>query len=85
MEITIRPNAEQILRENNASSGKIEDYAVLSASQDPNFFRWLFAEDFKQDFSRSLTKKHIEVFYGFLAKLGGHTNVVIDYNPTFSR
>ena len=64
----IRSNAVQILEENNTEE-KLRDYVEISAEADPNFFRWLFQEDFKNDFDTDLTEAHRNEYKEFLNTL----------------
>lgn len=69
---TIRQNAKTILLENykasNSSLSFIE-YVEIEASNDPNFFRWLFDEEFDDDFDSSLSNEQREEYKNFLTSL----------------
>ena len=42
-------NKLQVLNENRGDV-ELREYVEMSAESDPNFFRWLFGEDFDNDF-----------------------------------
>ena len=69
--IAIRSNAEQILNENFKNSGlsTLREYVETSAENDPNFFRFLFNEDFDNDFSASLTEDHKQLYNSFIESI----------------
>lgn len=63
-------NKIKILQENANHQGNIslKEFVVSQAESDPNFFRWLFDEDFKHDFSNVLSNKQRDE-YNFFLKL----------------
>lgn len=72
--ISIRQAADQTLRENyesciDAETTTFREYVEMCADQDPNFFRWLFNEDFNNDFSSFVTDEHIELYNDFIKSL----------------
>lgn len=70
--MTIRTNAIQILEENlrEAESNKsLREYTESCAESDPNFFRWLFDEEFENDFDSSLSSHQEEEYQDFLNSL----------------
>ncbi|MEG1684554.1 MAG: hypothetical protein RR319_01215 [Bacteroides sp.] len=50
-------------------SATLYKYVELESESDPNFFRWLFGEDFDEDFDSNLTEAHKEYFLDFLNSL----------------
>ena len=58
----------QVLNENRGNF-KLKKYVELNAQSDPNFFRWLFSEDFDNDFDSSLTKEQREEYTNWLKTL----------------
>lgn len=64
----IRTNAEQVLRENfeNTTDMTFAEYVSSESNSDPNFFRWLFNEEFENDFDSDLTDEQKETFNNFL-------------------
>lgn len=69
--IAIRPNAMQILEENfeESSFETLREYVETAAKNDPNFFRFLFNEDFDSDFDSDLTKEHRSIYNEFIKSL----------------
>lgn len=67
---TIQPTATQALRENYnmycESQTSFREYVECQSQSDPNFFRWLFSEEFDNDFDSDLTDEHKEAFQKFL-------------------
>lgn len=62
----------QILKENYKNSGSdltLKEYVEMEAEFDPNFFRWLFDEDFDNDFNSSLSADQKEEYQNFLNNL----------------
>ena len=45
------------------------EYVEDQAKNEPNFFRWLFSEDFDDDFDTNLTNEQIEEYNNFLNSL----------------
>lgn len=66
----IRSNAEQVLRENYNlycdKSQTFREYVDCESQSDPGFFRWLFDEEFKNDFDSDLTEEQKDLFQIFL-------------------
>ena len=67
--------ANQVL-EDSANSNDLEsndytlkEYVESEADSNPNFFRFLFSEDFDNDFDMSLTDKQREEYKEFLNSL----------------
>lgn len=71
--IKIQPAAEQVIKEQFkmycAPATTLREYTELESQSDPNFFRWLFGEEFDNDFDSDLTEAHKEVFANFLESL----------------
>jgi hypothetical protein len=69
----IQSNKKQIIIENynkvDNSSMTLKEYAEREADNDPQFFRWLFDKDFKEDFDYSLTEQEKEQYNDFLNEL----------------
>lgn len=67
----MRTNAEQILRENfNEVEGcTFREYVEACAESDPNFFRWLFNEEFDNDFDSDLSDEQREEYNDFIETL----------------
>lgn len=68
----IRSNARQILEEQYKSSLSdctLREYVLTESENDPNFFRWLFNEDFDDDFDTSLSDEQRELYNEFLETL----------------
>ncbi|WP_036790480.1 hypothetical protein [Porphyromonas canoris] len=71
---TINSNKIKILKENyekqtNTHEVSLKEYIELEAQSDSNFFRFLFDEDFEQDFDTSLTDEQKEKYERFLNKI----------------
>lgn len=71
---TINSSKIEVLRESyeqqvNTHEISFRDYIELEAQSGSNFFRFLFDEDFEQDFDTSLTDEHREEYERFLNKL----------------
>lgn len=47
----------------------LREYVERTSQSDPNFFRWLFSEEFDNDFDMSLTDEHKKTFEVFLDSL----------------
>lgn len=71
--MNINPNAEKVIREQfqevENKDIQLVEYVKIEAENDPNFFRWLFNEDFDNDFDRDLTPEHREIYEDFLKSL----------------
>lgn len=72
--IKIQSAVEQVLRENynaycNPPETTLRDYIERESKSDPNFYRWLFSEEFDNDFDTDLTDEHKEAFADFLDSL----------------
>jgi succinate dehydrogenase flavin-adding protein (antitoxin of CptAB toxin-antitoxin module) len=61
-------NQLQILNENRGET-ELREYVEMSAQSDPNFFRWLFGEDFDNDFDSSMTSEQKEEYNNWLETL----------------
>jgi hypothetical protein len=61
-------NKIKILNENKGENS-LSEYIELSASSDNNFFRWLFDEEFEQDFDISLTNEQKKEFEMWLTSM----------------
>lgn len=68
---TISNNKIQILEENfnNSEAISFSDFVKSEAENDPNFFRFLFDEDFEDDFDKSLTEEQREAYEEFLSEI----------------
>lgn len=71
----IQSAAMQALRENynmycDSSETTFREYVECQSQSDPNFFRWLFGEEFENDFDTDLTEEHKEAFKYFLDDCG---------------
>jgi hypothetical protein len=58
----------QILNENRGVV-ELRKYVEASAQSDPNFFRWLFEEEFDNDFDFSMTEVQKEEYQNWLKTL----------------
>lgn len=58
----------QILNENKGENSLYE-YVVAESQSDPGFFRWLFDEEFQNDFDSSLDEDQKAEFESFLKKI----------------
>lgn len=68
----IQSAAKQALTTNHEQSGTeqtLREYVECESQSDPNFFRWLFAEEFPNDFDSDLTPEYKEAFEYFLNTL----------------
>ena len=68
----IRPNAEQVLRENYLQAEGVDtfvEWVILEKDSDPGFFRWLFDDDQMGDFESSMTVRHCELYDEFLQSI----------------
>jgi hypothetical protein len=54
---------------NNSGNIPVKEYASNQAENDPNFFRWLFDEDFENDWDRDLTPEQESEYKEFLETL----------------
>lgn len=61
-------NKLQILNENRGDV-ELREYVINSAQSDPNFFRWLFGEDFENDFDSSMTDEQKEEYQNWIETL----------------
>ena len=62
--------ANQGLEDSANSNGyTLKEYIESEADSDPNFFRFLFSEDFDNDFDLSLTDNQREEYNEFLNSL----------------
>ena len=61
-------NKLQVLNENRGDV-ELREYVEMSAESDPNFFRWLFGEDFDNDFDSSMTSEQKEEYKSWLETL----------------
>lgn len=61
-------NKLQVLNENRGDV-ELREYVEMNAGSDPNFFRWLFDEEFDNDFDFSMTPDQKEEFKKWLATL----------------
>lgn len=61
-------NKVQILNENKGKASLYE-YVMTQSENDPQFFCWLFDEDFSQDFNMSLTEEQQAEFDAWLLEL----------------
>ena len=61
-------NKLQVLNENRGDV-ELREYVEMSAESDPNFFRWLFGEDFDNDFDSSMTSEQKEEYKEWLETL----------------
>ena len=61
-------NKLQILNENRGET-ELKEYVEMSAESDPNFFRWLFGEEFDNDFDSSMTDQQKEEYKEWLETL----------------
>lgn len=71
---TIQSAARQQLIEDynrycDPSDETFREYVERSSQSDLNFFRWLFSEEFDDDFDMSLTDEHRKAFEDFLNSL----------------
>jgi len=64
-------NLESKLQVLNENRGDIElkEYVEANAQSDPNFFRWLFSEEFANDFDQSLSDEQKEEYQTWLSSL----------------
>jgi hypothetical protein len=60
----------QVLNENRGENSLYE-YVSNESQSDPNFYRWLFDEEFDNDFDASLTEEQKEQFATWLEELKG--------------
>ena len=59
-------NKIQVLTENaKAANLTIREFVEIEKDNDPNFFRWLFDEDFENDFDANLSEDQKEEFENF--------------------
>jgi hypothetical protein len=58
----------QVLNENRGNV-ELKEYVETTSQSDPNFFRWLFDEDFDNDFDMSMTEEQKEEFKSFVNSL----------------
>lgn len=61
-------NKLQILNENKGENS-LFDYVTTASENDPNFYRWLFDEDFENDFDKSLTESQKREFQNWLSEI----------------
>ena len=62
--------ANQVLEDSaNSNDYTLQEYIESEADSDPNFFRFLFSEDFDNDFDMSLTDNQREEYKEFLNSL----------------
>lgn len=61
-------NKLQVLNENRGDV-ELREYVEANAQSDPNFFRWLFDEEFDNDFDSSLTDSQKEEYTSFVNSL----------------
>lgn len=61
-------NKIQILNENRGETS-LYDYIESTSQSDPNFFRWLFDEDFENDFDSSMTDEQKQEFTDWLQSI----------------
>ena len=74
----IRTNALQILTENWKSDGSehfLSDYVIANETSDPNFFRWLFDEDFANDFDADLSSEQKQEYELFISQIKSSENL----------
>ncbi len=50
----------------------LREFIEQEATNDPNFFRWLFDEEFEKDFAESLTDEQEEEFAVFMDDIEQH-------------
>lgn len=58
----------QVLNEIKGENG-LKQYIIENADSDPNFFRWLFDEDFDNDFDSSMTDEQKQEYKDWLDTL----------------
>jgi subtilase family serine protease len=58
----------KILNQNRLENS-LYNYVYCESQSDPNFFRWLFGEEFEKDFDCSLSKEQKEEFENWLEEL----------------
>ena len=58
----------QILNENKGENS-LFDYVTTASENDSNFYRWLFDEDFENDFDKSLTESQKREFQNWLSEI----------------
>lgn len=61
-------NKLQVLNENRGDV-ELREYVEASAQSDPNFFRWLFGEEFDNDFDSSMTEEQKEEYRNWVETL----------------
>ena len=61
-------NKLQILNENRGETD-LREYVEMAAHSDPSFFRFLFGEDFDNDFDSSMTDEKKEEYKSWLETL----------------
>ena len=61
-------NKIQVLNENR-NDVVLREYVETSAKSDPNFFRWLFGEEFDNDFDSSMTEEQKEEYRKWVENL----------------
>lgn len=61
-------NKLQVLNENRGDV-ELSEYVKANSQSDPNFFRWLFDEEFDADFDSSLTDEQKEEYKSFIKTL----------------
>ncbi len=68
---TIRENALQVLKENfkEVENSTLSEYVQSCSGSDPNFFRWLFDEDFENDFSADLSADQKKAYNEFINEI----------------